>query len=76
MGEHQWADVSAYGDPWEVQVDMKADPNQATAWRYRSAMLGNLRADWSSGKPPAGAYANPAALSEAEVQALARDTEN
>ncbi|MEH2517351.1 hypothetical protein V1279_002924 [Bradyrhizobium sp. AZCC 1610] len=51
MNQH-WISVSVYGDPWEVEMDIHSD-----RYRYRSAMFGRIRTEWSYGRPPTGAHA-------------------
>jgi hypothetical protein len=48
----EWRSVSVYGDPWEVELDIYSD-----RYRYRSAMFGRIRTEWSYGRPPTGAHA-------------------
>jgi hypothetical protein len=57
MADGKWIDVSAIGDCWEVEMDALADPSTRSAWRYRSAMFGNIRTEWMPGRPPTGPYA-------------------
>lgn len=49
----EWISVSAYGDPWEVELDIRSDDT----YRYRSARFGPLRTEWSYGRPPTGVHA-------------------
>ncbi|ARQ95291.1 hypothetical protein [Bradyrhizobium phage BDU-MI-1] len=48
----EWRSVSVLGDPWEVEMDIHSD-----RYRYRSAMFGRIRTEWSYGRPPTGAHA-------------------
>lgn len=45
----EWISVSVVGDPWEVELEINSD-----RYRYRSAMFGQLRTEWSYGRPPTG----------------------
>ncbi|CAN0476576.1 unnamed protein product [Phaeothamnion confervicola] len=57
MSEQQWVSVSALGDPWEVEMNMNAEPDSRFRYRYRSAMFGRIRTEWEPGRPPTGVHA-------------------
>jgi hypothetical protein len=50
----EWISVSVVGDPWEVEMEI-----YSSRYRFRSAMFGRLRTEWSYGRPPTGAHAQP-----------------
>lgn len=48
----KWKSISVYGDPWEVELEVHSN-----RYRYRSAMFGRIRTEWSYGRPPTGFHA-------------------
>ena len=55
----EWVNVSALGDPWEVEMNVKAEPTSRFKYRYRSAMFGRLRTEWEPGRLPTGVHRAP-----------------
>lgn len=54
--DREWIDVSVYGDKWEVELDARGDMSKESSYRYRSAMFGRIRTEWSYGRPPSGPH--------------------
>lgn len=60
--EHRplWVNVSAQGDPFEVEHDAHcSDRTARRAWRHRPILPSGRKSGWIEGRPPSGAHREP-----------------